>query len=282
MLVNISQLQTYDLALIIGFSIILTVVMYYLVNYVSVRVSLSEANLDALKYKSKIFRGNIIDKTKVERLKDSFKKKEEVTPSTIGALIGTLFIITLVPFKGVGFSNYMLFIAFGVGLGLIIGKLVEKIKKDKIYNAKVRELALISELIELFSMSGYQLNTILSLAIPLLSHIRPEVERCIARWPSGVDKALYALEKELNMEEAAVLVSVLVHANNIGVEYAKQVLQEESRNLELIRKTLVELKIASKPIYYSVYRVIPFAAAIAMGIVPLVYNILDILKILIG
>jgi len=84
------------------------------------------------------------------------------------------------------------------------------------------------------------------------------------------------------MEEAAVLVSVLVHANNIGVEYAKQVLQEESRNLELIRKTLVELKIASKPIYYSVYRVIPFAAAIAMGIVPLVYNILDILKILIG
>jgi len=267
---------------LIGLTIIFGALLYMGLDFTERKISGSRANLEAIKYRQKIFQSTSKDKFSAfinSVIKSDYKEIEK--EPLIGAFLGVALTLSLVSFKG-GLTVVSFLFALGILSGYGLGKFWVKIKKDKLYNQKLREMAIISEMMDLFANSGYQINQILRISSNLVHVIKPEIERCLSRWPIGVEKALYNLERELELDEASILISILVYANNIGTENMKRILQEESRNLDAIRKTLTDIRMSSKPMYYALFRVVPFVGAAAVVLVPLVTYVLDMIKIFIG
>jgi hypothetical protein len=272
-LINTLAYKPHEILLSVGIAVILSVIIYIVLEIIQSYRSSIGTNLE------KVYElGSKLGKRKEKidlRSKFSSKEKEGVPKAVYGALIGAIIACLLVQ----GSDQMLLGITVGAILGYGAGKFIDKVNIEREKSAKLREIALISEMVELFSYGGrYQINTILAISTNLIVKIRGDVEKCLHRWPYGTDAALYALEEDLKMEEAATLVSVLIHAQNSGMENMRIVLQEESRNLEILRRTLAERRISSKPLYYTAYRALPLISVGGIVVAPIVDQILNTLK----
>lgn len=143
---------------------------------------------------------------------------------------------------------------------------------------RMREVAVLYEAVDFYTRAGYTVRQALSLATAVVSAIRPAVERCLAAWPQGPVRALERMAEEVNLPEASVLATVLMHVEEAGVERGRAAVEEEARGLEALRRSLAELKVVSRPLYYCVYRALPLAAVGGVLVGPLVYRLVRLLS----
>jgi len=172
-------------------------------------------------------------------------------------------------------------VGIGSTMGAIIGWFFYNNWKESKRLKLLREVAVLYESVEFYTRAGYTIQQSLKLGAVLAPSLRAQVERCLAAWPSGPARALENFAREVGLSEAAVLSSVLIHAEESGMAFGASAVQEESRNLEELRKNLVELKIASKPLYFAIYRALPMAAVGGVIVGPLVYKLQRVLQMIV-
>ncbi|WP_084665136.1 hypothetical protein [Thermanaeromonas toyohensis] len=142
----------------------------------------------------------------------------------------------------------------------------------------LREVAILYEAVDFFTLVGYTIPQALRLGSIATPSLRAHVERCLARYSRDRVRALEEFAREVNLPEAALLSSVLVHAEEAGMSMSRSALQEESRSLEELRRSLSELRVVSKPIYFAVYRGLPLIAVSSLLVGPLAYRLVVMLK----
>lgn len=191
----------------------------------------------------------------------------------VGAAAGGLFGLLL----GLGVAQVFSVFALGCAFGAAAGWFVRRGAQDTQKLRKLRQVAALYEAVDFYTRAGYTIRQSLSLAVPLAPELRGAVEKCLAAWPAGPVRALERLAQEIGLPEAALLASVLAHAEESGISTGRAAIEEESRSLEALRQTLAELKIVSKPIYFAIYRALPLAAVGGIMTGPLVYRLLKVM-----
>ncbi|MGI9862536.1 hypothetical protein SDD30_14240 [Moorella naiadis] len=146
---------------------------------------------------------------------------------------------------------------------------------------KVRELVALYEALNFYTNAGYTIQQAMRLGAVVTPHLRPAVERCLAAWPYGPVRALERFADEVNLPEAVMLSTILMHAEEAGMQFGKVAIEEEASNLEKLRQTLAEVRIMSKPLYFAVYRGLPLFAAGGVIAGPLVYRLVSMMNMLI-
>ena len=164
------------------------------------------------------------------------------------------------------------FAAAGLALGPVVEGALARLSAGKMRFKRLREVAVLYECIDLFSRAGFTVRQSMQLGLPLVPGIREEVMRCLDRWPAGPLRAIQMFGEEVNLPEAQVLTGVLMHAEDQGMEKAGGIMAEEAMRLEGLRKTLAEVRVASRPLYITVYNFLPVAAALGLLIAPLAYR----------
>lgn len=212
-----------------------------------------------------------------ERAKMATLKKRDEGYAGVGAgaAAGGLFGLLL----GFGVSQVFAVFALGCGLGAAFGWFVRRGAQDTQKLKKLRQVAALYEAVDFYTRAGYTIRQSLSLAVPLAPDLRDAVEKCLAAWPAGPVRALERLAQEIGLPEAALLASVLAHAEESGIGAGRAAIEEESRSLEALRQTLAELKVVSKPMYFAIYRALPLAAVGGIMTGPLVYRLLKVMGV---
>ncbi|KJS10683.1 MAG: hypothetical protein VR67_17540 [Peptococcaceae bacterium BRH_c8a] len=166
----------------------------------------------------------------------------------------------------------------GAGLGILLSPVVVRLyswtQRGRLKQIKLRECAILYEAIDLYTHAGYTVEQALKMGAALTPSIRPAVERCLAYWPQGPLRALERMGGDIGLEEAEILISVLMQAVKAGPERVAGLLGEESVKLEELRQTMAEIKIAAKPIYMTAYYILPLAANMGIVLSTLGYRIL--------
>ncbi len=193
-------------------------------------------------------------------LEDAYSKKttknEKSLITLYGALAG-LFIGLLLTIK-------TQFIVQGtiasICLGYIISLVVKKGIEDVSRMRKLKELALIYEASVYYTSAGYTLRQSLEKSRDLVDLLRPALDRCLAVWPYGAIRAIYSFGEEVDLPEAGVMAGIFAHVEEKGSDFNEAAIIEQIQSLESLRKTLAEIKILSKPLYFAVYRALPLFA----------------------
>ncbi len=166
----------------------------------------------------------------------------------------------------------------GAGLGILFGPVAARVhrwtRRDRVKHIKLRECAVLYEAIDLYTQAGYTVEQALKMGAVLTPTIRPAVERCLAYWPQGPLRALEKMGGEIGLEEAEILISVLMQAVKAGPERVAGLLGEESTKLEELRQNMAEVKMAAKPVYQTAYFILPLAANMGIVLSALGYRML--------
>lgn len=179
-----------------------------------------------------------------------------------------------------GSRPLVLMIASTVGgaLGLAAVRMLKKLREGHERASAVRELTVLFEAVELYLRAGYNLPQALRAASLLTPRLRPAVTRCLTCWPQGASYALEVLRRELGMLEAEILVSLLSQVEKVGLKDLEGVIQREAHNLERLRQLAEEVNIAKRPLYFTMYRALPLAAAVGIIVGPLLYRVVGVLR----
>ncbi|PRR71933.1 hypothetical protein [Neomoorella humiferrea] len=204
------------------------------------------------------------------------KKKEEgggrrfIVPTLGGAVFSGLI---------AGRMPYMLAaVPVGAALGFLAGKLAVKLYRSRTHFQRLREAAVLYESIDLFTRAGFTPRQAMELSLPLLTLLRPAVERCIASWSGGALRAIEQLGNDINLKEADVLIAVLMQIVEGGVAKLTGVMEEEALRLDELRQSLGEMRIAAKPVYSTVYIFLPVAALVGMLLGPLAFRAISMIN----
>lgn len=162
----------------------------------------------------------------------------------------------------------------GVVIGLIIAKLVSKVKKEVVKAKKLNDIAILFEAIDMYTRAGYSLIQALRSAKLLTKVITPILDKTIALWTRGPQKALEYLKIELNLEESETLILLMMHLEKTGVKQLDGVLKREAGNIKRIQKMKSEISISKRPLILTVYRVLPLTAIFGIIIGSLVYRVI--------
>jgi len=142
----------------------------------------------------------------------------------------------------------------------------------------LRELAVLYESVLFFTQAGYNIPQALQLGSVATPGIRAHVSRCLSRYTRDRVRAFEQFAHDVGLPEATLLASLLAHAEESGMELGRGALAEESRSLEELRRSLMEMKVVSKPVYFAVYRGLPVVAACGVAAGPLVYRLIKVLQ----
>lgn len=186
--------------------------------------------------------------------------------SAAGALAGLL--------GGLGTPLALKLAAYGFVAGGFAGWFVARGVNESRRTRLLRELAVLYEAVLFFTQAGYTIPQALELGSVATPGLRPHVARCLSRYTRDRTRALEQFAQDVALSEATLLASLLVHAEESGMELGHGALAEESRALEELRKSLAEMKVVSKPVYFAVYRALPLVAACGVVVGPLVYRLL--------
>jgi len=214
------------------------------------------------------------------RPEENTKRLEKVQLRKVGDketfywIFGGAFVFALMT---LGSSVMFLAVMFGAGTGFFAGKIFKKVmNKSREYN-KIKEVSLLYENIDLFTKAGYTVRQSLQVSKVLVPNLRKEIDACLMRWPSGPLNALERLGEDIGVEYADTLSGLLMQAEESGTENIKGIMEQESIRLEGLREKLAESKIASKPIYNTIYLIMPVASVVSLLIGPLLYKIIVML-----
>jgi len=199
-----------------------------------------------------------------------YRFTDEDRATSIYGLIGA--IIMLAFSIGTPYMHYMTF--SGLGVGVLIGKMIFKFRKEVGLNAKRREVALLFEAVEFYIRAGMSIPQAMYSAKLLTPGIEKDVLRCISLWPKSSSVALESFRKEVGVPEADVLVALLQRIDKTGLANLDGVIQRESRNIEKMRETAARSRIAMRPVYYMAYRMLPLVASTGIFIGSFVYRLM--------
>lgn len=143
---------------------------------------------------------------------------------------------------------------------------------------RLREVAILYESIDLFTQAGFTVRQAIQMSLPLVPGLRPVLEKCIERWGGGSVKAIEQLGRDIDLPEADVLISVLMHAEEVGTGRVSGVMEEEASRIDELRQTLAEMRVAGKPLYATVYIFLPVATLLGMIMAPLTYRTITMLS----
>ncbi len=167
------------------------------------------------------------------------------------------------------------------GLGVIVSLFIKKTFEDVNKLKKMKELAVLYESVVFYSSAGYTLQQSIARAAELTPVLRPALSRCLAAWIYGPIRALNAFGEEVGLPEAEIMASIFAHVEEKGIKFGEGAIEEEANSLENLRKTLSEMKIMSKPLYFAVYRALPLLAVSGIVVGALIYRVIIMLTTLI-
>lgn len=183
---------------------------------------------------------------------------------------------------GAGSPAALKLAAYGAVLGGLAGWFAARGVNEARRSKTLRELAVLYESVLFFTQAGYSIPQALQLGSVATPGIRPHVSRCLSRYTRDRIRALEQFAHDVGLPEATLLSSLLIHAEESGMEMGRGALAEESRALEELRRSLLELKVVSKPVYFAVYRGLPVVAACGVAVGPLVYRLVKVLQTIAG
>lgn len=169
-------------------------------------------------------------------------------------------------------TPYLAFSGIGAVFGPLLGLFLERVNAQRRRFVRLREVAVLYESVDLFARAGFTVRQALQMSVPLVPGLREEVMRCLDRWPAGPLRAIQRFGEEVGLEEAQVLTGVLMHAEELGPGRVSGIMAEEAARLEEIRRALAEIRVASRPVYLTVYNFLPVVAALGMLIAPLAWR----------
>lgn len=169
-------------------------------------------------------------------------------------------------------------IPVGAALGFLASRIAVKLYQSRTHFQRLREAAVLYESIDLFTRAGFTPRQAMELSLPLLTLLRPAVERCIASWSGGALRAIEQLGNDINLKEADVLIAVLMQIVEGGVAKLTGVMEEEALRLDELRQNLGEMRIAAKPVYSTVYIFLPVAALVGMLLGPLAFRAINMIS----
>lgn len=194
----------------------------------------------------------------------------ELAALAAGAVLLLLVARTASQAAALGFS--------GAVLGLAVARFVRRARKEVVRQKKLREIAVFFEAVELYLRAGYSLPQAMWAASLLAPGLKDAVDRCLERWPQGARRALERFERDLGVSEAQILVSLLLQIEAVGIKNLEGVVRREAHNLDRLRRLRAEARIASRPVYYMVYRFLPLAATLVILVGPLLYRTLTVMR----
>jgi len=165
-------------------------------------------------------------------------------------------------------------------LGSLVGWLIYNNIRETRRMRKIREVAALYEAVDFFTAAGYTIPQAMRLGMVTAPTLRSCVEKCLARYSRDRVHALEGFARDVDLPEAALLAAVLSHAEEAGVDASRSALQEESRALEELRKSLAQIRVISKPLYFAVYRGLPFAAIGGVVVGPLAYRLIKTIQMI--
>lgn len=179
---------------------------------------------------------------------------------------------------GSGFRVIVGLSVVGAVIGLVICRMLFRLKEGAERASVIKELTVFFEAVELYLRAGYNLPQAMRAAALLTPRMRRAVSDCLACWPAGSRRALEVLRHGLNVPEAEILVSLLGQVDRVGLKNLEGVMQREAYNLERLRQLAMEVNIAKRPLYFTLYRALPLAAAVGLVVGPLLYRVVGVLK----
>lgn len=176
-------------------------------------------------------------------------------------------------------SQVLVILAFtGMVVGFAASRMLFKLKEGSERASVIRELTVFFEAVELYLRAGYNLPQAMRAAALLTPRMRRAVSSCLACWPAGSRRALEVLRQSLGVPEAEILVSLLGQVDRVGLKNLEGVMHREAYNLERLRQLAMEVNIAKRPLYFTLYRALPLAAAVGLIVGPLLYRVVGVLR----
>lgn len=166
----------------------------------------------------------------------------------------------------------------GATLGFLASRVAARLYQSRTHFQRLREAAVLYESIDLFTRAGFTPRQAMELSLPLLTLLRPAVEKCIASWSGGALRAIEQLGSDIGLKEADVLIAVLMQIVEGGVAKLTGVMEEEALRLDELRQSLGEMRIAAKPVYSTVYIFLPVAALVGMLLGPLAFRAISMIS----
>jgi len=215
---------------------------------------------------------------RVKARKPARNKNPNAGRETLAVLVG------MVALAAVGWgSRYVtVMAALGAILGLVIVRVLMRLKSGLNKEVVVKEIVAFFEAVELYIRAGYALPQAMDAAKLLTPHLRRAVDACLGYWPSGSRQALEVMRQQINLPEADLLVSLLGQVDRAGIKNLEGVIQREAHNLERLRQLAVEVQIARRPFYFTLYRALPLMASVSIIVGPLLYRVVTVLRDNIG
>lgn len=176
-----------------------------------------------------------------------------------------------------GAQHLIVMTGIGAGLGTGAGVLFEQVAGSRRKFVRLREAAILYESVDHLARAGFTVRQSLQMSLPLLTVLRPVVGRCLDRWPTGSLRALAQMGEDINVPEADVLISVLMHAEEMGTERIAGIMEEEAFRLEELRKSLAESRIVARPLQLTIYVFLPVVAVLGTLLAPLAYRAISMI-----
>lgn len=203
---------------------------------------------------------------------------EKLAPEDRAALAGCCAGLVLMLLLAWG-SRFAVFAAVSGGaLGAFVVQVAFRLQREAALNARRREVVVMFEAVDTYLRAGMSMPYALACAKALAPHLSKAVSACLAAWPSGPAQALEILRKKIDLPEADLMVSLLLQIEKAGVMNLEGVVRKEALNLERMREAAARAKIATRPLYFVVYRLLPLLVVFGMFAGTLYWRLLHMLK----
>lgn len=212
-----------------------------------------------------------------ERAKPQTTIKEAMSErdrkALLGAGVGALVGVSLAWGTGFLFPAILL----GAGLGFLAPRLIDNFLNSSKEFKLTKEVALLYESVDLFLRAGFTVRQALGISRSLVPNLAGPLDKCLNRWPAGPLLALEHLGADIGLQQADMLVGLLMQAEEGGPEKVEGIMAQEAVRIEELRQALAEGRIAKKPIYSTVYLFLPVVAVIGIIMGPLAYRAIQMI-----
>jgi hypothetical protein len=154
-------------------------------------------------------------------------------------------------------------ITTGISIGLIAYSWLDKYKAKGVRLQKLRDIITIYDSLAVYVPMGKNLQTVLENVVPLLKVLKTPIENCLKVYPYNPKEAILTLENSCEVEEAGLLVSVLLQVSSTG---RFELSGPEGSRLENIRTSFHETRQEMMPMHNQVVNLLPFLVGVAIAI----------------